>query len=161
MLTSRFAPYSLRSLRAKPGRDVTGYTATLYRGEMMVATLDADSAGDDTILMEFISDGEQQAFVGHAGHAMSTTDRALSNFVDAASAEELVDADEAMLRLMAEATYQQQRLSKICEDTTLFRLPGDAGGAWRRVDAPYRQALGVALRRKYSQVEILNEAQVA
>lgn len=158
--TNRFFPYTLRNMRPKPERTVhNGFTATLLRGDLAVATIDAGIPGEpDHIEVAFISEAEQAAFVRFAATRMTEQDKAFINFTDDSKQQgESLDADEAFIRLLAEDTYHNLRLSKICQTSTLFALPGDKSNNWRHVDAPYRQALATAIRRKHPEAVILNE----
>ena len=158
--TNRFYPYAFRNMRPKPDRSVrNGFTATLLRGDLPVANIDAGNVEDpDQIDIEFISEAEQEAFIRFSAARMSEEDRAFSNFTDeTAPVNEQLDADEAFIRLLAEDTYHSLRLAKICETSTLFALPGDHKNQWRQVDAPYRAALATAIRRQHPEAVILNE----
>lgn len=157
---NRFFPYAFRNMRPKPDRTVrNGFTATLLRGDLPVANIDAGNPEDpDRIDVEFISQAEQDAFIRFSAARMTEQDRAFSNFTDdTAPSAEMLDADEAFIRLLAEDTYHSVRLSKICETSTLFALPGDQKNQWRQIDAPYRAALATAIRRQHPDAEILNE----
>ena len=162
MRIDRFKPYSLRNMRSKPERQVeSGFTATLNRGEAAVATIDAGSTEDPSYLgVEFTYDAEREAFETFAAATISEEDRKLAGYLDVPdpmSHAELLDPDEAMIRLLAEATYHDLRLSRMCADNTLYQLPGDDPDTWHQVEAPYRSALATAIRRKHPEAAILNE----
>ena len=139
MSITEFGPYTLRRLRAKGAKVAdNGFTATLYRHGHPVATLDCGHGpDDDTLIVSFITEAEQQFF---------------RSAVDALVVDEDpdMDADERFLRDLAEHTYHRIRLADVCKHSTVFRFPSDPPGFWRIVRAPFREALAAALRQRFA-----------
>lgn len=158
MFVQFFAPYTLRALRPRQAEDdADGFVATLWRSELPVAKVDTAGGPDrNEIQLDFKFESEREAFKRTAEQFMSSSLDQLKAMGHGLELQD-VDDDVAFLLLLAEAMYQEQRLSAVCEQSTLFRTPSDASGAWRRVGAPYRKALGVAIKTNFPDALIANE----
>jgi len=132
-----FAPYRLRRFRPKSAKVAdNGFTATLVRGDIAVATVDCGTGPDnDDLTVEFVNRSEQEFFLNVANRRPASTPD--------------MSADECFVRDLAEATYHAGRLAELMRNNTVFRLRNDPPGHWRHVRAPYRPALERAIRRRF------------
>lgn len=140
-MLQKFAPYALRSFQSKSLAVADhGFRATLTRNGLAIASIDCGTAPDnDDLTVVFKNTPEMELFQRLAPRLAVT--------------DETMDADERFLRDLAEATYHHKRLSDVCRNSTLFRLPNDPVNSWRQVRAPYRPALVRAIARQYPETQ--------
>lgn len=156
MNLSIFGPFSLRNLKHKPGKvSHQGFTATLLRQGVAVASIDADGLGpDDDFVLEFRTQGDQDFFIRRSAELVK--DGFLTRWIAECHLEDL-EAQEAFIRLLADTIRQVRKMEPELETRTFFRTLEDPFDSWSVINAPYRRALARKLRTQFPRVLILNE----